>query len=73
MVSKPQTIETLAPDMMSLREFSELTGISLTTVYELAAAGELPVPAPKIGRQYRISRIAYARWLDSGVVTPDAD
>lgn len=46
-------------EWMPLREFAELLGISLTTAYELARRDDLPVPAHRVGRQFRFSRKAY--------------
>lgn len=51
-------------DTLTLIEFAELTGSSYTTVHLLAQQNRLPVPVSKIGRQYRISRVAYRRWLE---------
>ncbi len=51
-------------DTLTLMEFAELTGSSYTTVHLLAQQNKLPVPVSKIGRQYRISRVAYRRWLE---------
>ncbi len=51
-------------DTLTLMEFAELLGMSYTTVHLLAQQNRLPVPVSKIGRQYRISRVAYRRWLE---------
>jgi len=51
-------------DTLTLMEFAELLGISYTTVHLLAQQNRLPVPVSRIGRQYRISRVAYRRWLE---------
>jgi len=61
-------------DTMTLHEFAELTGVSYTTVHLLAQQNRLPVPVARIGRQYRISRLAYRRWLERqhGDVSDDA-
>ena len=48
------------PEWMSLREFADLLGISLTSAYEYAREERLPVPAIRVGRQFRFSRPAYA-------------
>lgn len=51
-------------DTMTLHEFAELLGVSYTTAHLLAQRDELPIPALKVGRQYRFSRIAYRRLLE---------
>ena len=48
-----------ASEWMSLREFADLLGISLTSAYEYAREDKLPVPAIRVGRQFRFSRPAY--------------
>lgn len=49
---------------LSLEEVARALGIGSTAAYELARKNELPVPALKVGRQYRFSRRALARVLD---------
>ena len=51
-------------DTLTLMEFAELLGMSYTTIHLLAQQNRLPVPVSKLGRQYRISRVAYRRWLE---------
>ena len=67
-------VTPLERDALTLSEFADLLGISYTTVHLLAQQNKLPVPVAKIGRQYRISRIAYQRWLERqhDDVSPDA-
>lgn len=43
---------------MTIAELAERLGISRTVCYELAARNALPIPALRIGRQYRFSRLA---------------
>ncbi len=50
---------------MSLREFSEVSGLSRNTVYSLAARGELGVPVLRLGKRLLLSRRAVLRMLDS--------
>lgn len=57
-------VTPLERDALTLSEFAELIGISYTTCHLLAQQDRLPVPVSKIGRQYRISRVAYRRWLE---------
>lgn len=45
--------------MLTLEELANLVGISLTSAYELAARDALPIPAIKVGRQWRFSRRAF--------------
>jgi excisionase family DNA binding protein len=57
-------VPPLERDTLTLMEFAELLGMSYTTIHLLAQQNRLPVPVSKIGRQYRISRVAYRRWLE---------
>lgn len=59
------------PDTLTLAELAAHLNIGMTRAYEMARAGTLPIPALKIGREYRFSRRALERWLDSGL-TDDA-
>jgi len=49
---------------MSLREFSEVSGLSRNTVYSLAARDALGVPVLKLGKRLLLSRRAVLRLLD---------
>lgn len=64
--SLPSPRETL-----TLEELAAALDISLTTAYQLARTNALPIPALKLGRQWRFSRRALFRYLDGEtVVTP---
>ena len=64
--SLPSLRETL-----TLEELAAALDLSLTTVYELARKDALPIPALKLGRQWRFSRRALYRYLDGeSVATP---
>jgi excisionase family DNA binding protein len=52
---------TKASDFMTLKELQERMGISPTTAYELARKNDLPIPAFRVGRQFRFSRHGYER------------
>jgi len=52
------------PDVLTVQELAERLGMGLTTAYQMARANTLPVPALRIGREYRFSRRALERWLD---------
>jgi excisionase family DNA binding protein len=54
-----------ASDTMSLEELARRIGISLTVAYELAKKNKLPIPAIRVGRQYRFSRRAYDALMDA--------
>ena len=58
------TITAIDPDFMSLEELAHRLDISLTVAYGLARRNALPVPALKIGSQYRFSRRAYEALAD---------
>ncbi len=61
--SLPSPRETL-----TLVELATALDISLTTAYQLARANALPIPALKLGRQWRFSRRALYRYLDGETV-----
>jgi excisionase family DNA binding protein len=42
------------PPMLGIADAARYLGISRTTAYSLAAAGELPVPVLRIGHSYRV-------------------
>ena len=53
---------TQSPDereTLTIAQLADLLGISRTVCYELAQRDELPIPAFKVGRQYRFSRRAF--------------
>ena len=60
------TKPTAERDTLTLAELAERMGLGKTTAYQMAQKNELPIPALRIGREYRFSRRAFERWLDSG-------
>ena len=65
--STPESSAPLTPQpeqaFLTLAEFAKLLGIGNTVAYELAQKNTLPVPVWRVGRQYRISRIACEQML----------
>jgi excisionase family DNA binding protein len=61
------TVATANPsrETLTLAQLAETLDISMTTAYEMARAGTLPIPTLRLGRQFRFSRRALERWLDS--------
>lgn len=59
-------------DVLTIQELAERLGMGLTRTYEMARTNSLPIPALRIGREYRFSRRALERWLESGHAA-DAD
>lgn len=57
------TINEIEPDTMDIRELAQRLGISTDNAYQLAKEDRLPVPAIRVGRKYRFSRIAYESLL----------
>jgi len=65
------TVETWWPDTETALDVDGMVhylGISKQKVYDLLSSGE--IPASKVGREWRISRVGLARWVDRKVVTP---
>jgi excisionase family DNA binding protein len=60
-----ENVTAIDRDTMTIDEFAHRMDISLTVTYELAKRDALPVPVIKVGRQYRFSRRAYERLLDT--------
>ncbi len=54
------------PDTMTLAELAANLNIGMTRAYKMARANTLPIPVLKIGREYRFSRRALERLLESG-------
>lgn len=52
-----------APILLRLREVAQLLGVSLSTVEDMAARGELPVV--RIGKSVRVRRDELTAWLDA--------
>ncbi len=50
---------------LTLAELAAELRIGMTKAHEMARAGTLPIPTLKVGREYRFSRRALERWLDS--------
>lgn len=59
-------------DTLTLSELADRLSIGKTRAYELAQKNSLPIPTLRIGREYRFSRRALERWLESDHAT-DAD
>lgn len=51
---------------MTLAELATCLHIGKTKAYDLARHNQLPVPTLKVGREFRFSRPALQRWLESG-------
>jgi len=56
---------------LTLTELAAELRIGMTKAHELARADALPIPALKVGREYRFSRRALERWRDGEAVTSD--
>ncbi len=48
--------------LLRAEEVAHLLGIGRSKVYELIAAGELPVV--RVGRSLRVNRLALERWIE---------
>jgi len=62
-MERAENVTALQPDTMGIEELAKRLGIGMTVCYGLAQRNELPIPAIKVGRQWRFSRVAYERWL----------
>ena len=61
-MSEDQTVETTTfPPVMTVDQVAAYLQVSKRTVYNMAAAGELP--AAKVGDQWRFYRPEIDRWL----------
>ena len=61
-MSEDQTVETTTfPPVMTVDQVAAYLQVSKRTVYNMAAAGELP--AAKVGDQWRFYRPEVDRWL----------
>ena len=58
------TITPIERDMLTLEEIAQRMGIGMTAAYELAGQDRLPVPAIRVGRQFRFSKKAFDALLD---------
>jgi len=47
------------PATLTLAELAARLDIGMTKAYDLARRNELPVPALKVGREFRFSRLAF--------------
>lgn len=61
-----ETPQSSSRETLTLEELAAALDISLTTAYQLARTNTLPIPALKLGRQWRFSRRVLDRYLDSG-------
>ncbi len=50
-------------EVLTLQEASEFLKLSKSTLYALARKGE--VPARKIGRSWRFTKLSLLRWLEA--------
>ena len=49
------------PDVLDVKQVSEMLGVCKKTVYKLAADGSLPML--KVGRQYRITKVNVLKYM----------
>ncbi len=64
--------QTMSNEVMTIEETASFLRVSKNTVYEYVRCGV--IPARKIGRAWRLSRIALEEWLSEGEedeVTPE--
>jgi excisionase family DNA binding protein len=64
---------TVASPVMTIPEFSRLTGISESTCYKEARAGRLPVPTIYIGRRMLLSRAKVQEVFGKNIDTNDIE
>lgn len=62
--------KTVARNWMTLEELACDLGIGMTKAYAMAKENRLPIPALKVGREFRFSRVAYERIVDAGHYAP---
>ncbi len=66
MCGEKQTGETVAPELLTLRQAAELCAVSDRTLWTWATTGISPAPI-KIGKgTVRYSRPAYLEWIKNG-------
>jgi excisionase family DNA binding protein len=61
-----RTAKALEAQTMSLEELLRALGIGTTAGYQLARENRLPIPAIRVGRQFRFSRRAFDRLMEAG-------
>ena len=49
------------PDVLNVKQVSEILGVCEKTVYKLITEGQLPVL--KVGRQFRITKVSTLKYL----------
>lgn len=65
MVATIEPADNRQPETMSLEELLSAFGIGTTAGYQLARENRLPIPAIRVGRQFRFSRRAFERLMDA--------
>ena len=66
MMNSAPTIETIVPELLTLRQAAELCGVSERTLWNWARSGISPAPIKFGGSKQntvRYSRAAYMEWL----------
>ena len=61
-----QSVETVAPELLTLRQAAELCGVSQRTLWTWARSGASPPPLHIHKGTCRYSRPAYVAWIAAG-------
>jgi len=54
-----------APELLTVREVSERLRVSLNSAYQAVRTGGIP-GVRRVGRCYRIHRVTFEAWLETG-------
>jgi len=55
-----------AEDLMSLAEFTELTGLTPSTVYKNKSEGRFPFRIIRLGNRLKFPRAKVCKWINKG-------
>ena len=64
---KPQETPQQVREVMDIRALADYLGMGKSKIYALIRAKK--IPASRIGRQYRFSRVVIDQWLNERLIT----
>ena len=66
-LSRSQAPQTQVRDIMDIKSLSNYLGMGKSKIYALIRMKK--IPASRIGRQYRFSRVVVDQWLNEKLIT----
>ena len=70
-VAAPASEQTAVREVMDIKSLADYPDMGKSKIYALIR--QKKIPASRIGRQYRFSRVVVDQWLNERLITKDRD